>query len=118
GLRERLSTALTNLERAQRSGDPDEIGFCEHKVDQCVEAARAAREAAQEPPRNPDGTYAGTFDGGVRRSASKPTPGGAQESSSDLFRRMLGAHRNEQRDLQQDHVIDTPGVRSTLHDHI
>jgi hypothetical protein len=96
---ERLSRALNDSEAAQRSGDPDAIAFTEHRLDEVVRAARAART---ERPRNPDGTYA-SFDGGVRggRRSFEPSSTG-QESANALMQRALDAARREAQDQHDD----------------
>lgn len=89
-LRERLSGALDDLDRAKRSGDDAMIGFAEHRLDTVIHDARAAREQ----PREEDGRFAG-FDGGVRGRRSPPIPGLVSESSAELMLRAFSASRSE-----------------------
>ncbi len=88
-LREQLSGALNELERAQRAGDADAIHFAEFMV----ERAREASQAGREQPRDEQGRFVAepppSFDGGVRgRSGVRPA-GVHQETANSLFRRAL-----------------------------
>jgi hypothetical protein len=92
--RERLSQALGDLESAERRKDPDDIDYCEHRLDKLIDESRASRQSAEDGRlRNSDGTFATaeSYDGGVRRAPgqSRPTPGLQTESASQLFTRAL-----------------------------
>jgi hypothetical protein len=89
-LRERLSGALDDLDRAKRAGDDATIGFAEHRLDTVIHDARQAREQ----PREEDGRFAG-FDGGVRGRKPPPVPHLHVESSAELMLRAFSASRSE-----------------------
>jgi hypothetical protein len=98
-VRERLSGALNDLERAERAGDADAIHLHEFRVQRARDEARAAREGTQpdqgveEPPPS--------FDGGVQRRPLAP-PGGLHETAGNLFRRAMETSRAERAQRQAD----------------
>jgi hypothetical protein len=100
-LRERLSGALDDLERAKRSGNEDAIDFCDFRVEQMVKDARAARTSAQpqSPPVN--------FDGGVRGRKSPPAPGSTPLTANALFAQAVTQSRVERaaRDAEEQTII-------------
>jgi hypothetical protein len=92
-LRERLSSALNDLESARRAGDEEAVGFCEFRVDQAVEEARATRAPA-EPEAPPP-----IFDGGVRRGPRPIVrPGMREDSAMELLARSFAQHSVEKRE--------------------
>jgi hypothetical protein len=101
-LRERLSGALDDLERAKRAGDPDEVDFHEFRVDRIRAEAQAARTAA-EPEQPP----AGRFDGGFRGRKPPPAPGGAPLTGNALFRQAITQSRVEraERDADEQTIV-------------
>jgi hypothetical protein len=103
-LRERLSAALNDLEAAQRAGDDVMVEVHDSRVDQVVSEARAAR-AQREQLRDEGGRFAG-FDGGVRGSHTRPTPGLSQPTSTELLAASFAAHRAERAE-RDDHPGQT-----------
>jgi hypothetical protein len=95
-VRQSLTQALDNLERARATGDADLIYGFELLLDKAVDNARAARNAAQEGV----GT---SFDGGVRGGSRTVAPpaGTYEESPADLFVRMVEASRAANADQPQ-----------------
>lgn len=90
-LRERLSSALNDLEAAERAGDADAIHFHEFRVERARSEAQAAREAAE--PEQPPVSFDGGFMG--RRSVAPPAGMGEPPSSIELLRSSLEAHGAE-----------------------
>ncbi|HMH47683.1 MAG TPA: hypothetical protein VK538_08200 [Solirubrobacteraceae bacterium] len=98
-LRERLSGALTELERAKRTGaDEAMVEFHDFRVEKALNDARAARtgepEQGTEQPRP-------SFDGGVQKRP-RPMPGGGQETASSLFVRAMMTSRQERAERDAD----------------
>jgi len=100
-LRERLSGALNELDRAKRSGDEAAIHYAEFVVDRAREAARDAREAAMpEPPG---------FDGGFHGRRGPPGPRLREETSTQLLARSLQVYGAESRARREREAAATAG---------
>jgi hypothetical protein len=109
-MHERLSAALTELERAERGKDPDAVAYANHLVDRLTEEARAART---EQPRNPDGTFAPPpeFDGGVRRTRdSERRHTHQQESATSLMARAMMTSRQERTERGEEQTLIASNV--------
>ena len=76
--RERLSAALDELSAAEKAADEDRIHLASFMVERLRGEAQAGREQpgdeqpGDEQPRNPDGTFAGGFDGAYAGPCADP----------------------------------------------
>lgn len=81
--REHLHVLEAERDAAVRSGDEDAVAYAEHRFDQLVDEARAARRSAESAQGEQPG-----FDGGVQRRP-RPSVGGAMPTATDLMRQAL-----------------------------
>jgi hypothetical protein len=102
-LRERLSGALDELDTAKRAGDEDAIGFYEFRIEKLLDEARANANARARQPDH------GGFDGGVRGTGTRPTPGTWPEpTSAQLMQQAMLRSREERAQREADeHTIFT-----------
>jgi hypothetical protein len=80
---ERLNRLFAEREEAMQRGDEDALAFTEHRIDQLVDEARAARRSAESDQAEQPG-----FDGGVQRRP-RPPVGGAMPTATELMRQAL-----------------------------